>query len=131
MARDDMPPRMKRFLANPPKRISEAMVRQRRSKAMRRSTKLRSMLKDLRKEQGNRCAYCKQMMISKASSSRERPYVATVDHIVPLSAGGTNDRTNLAAACERCNAEKSSMPAEDYRQLWEYRFAARPKWGVR
>lgn len=36
-----------------------------------------------------------------------------VDHIVPRSAGGTNDPENLTAACARCNRAKGagqSMP---------------------
>lgn len=32
------------------------------------------------------------------------------DHIVPLSAGGDNDWSNLTAACGSCNASKSTMP---------------------
>lgn len=30
----------------------------------------------------------------------------TIDHIVPVSAGGANDCTNLAAACKSCNSSK-------------------------
>lgn len=32
---------------------------------------------------------------------------ATVEHIVPISAGGTNDLLNVALACSRCNSEKA------------------------
>lgn len=31
---------------------------------------------------------------------------ATIEHIVPQNHGGTDDLTNLAMACARCNAEK-------------------------
>ena len=31
-----------------------------------------------------------------------------VDHIVALSIGGTNDRSNLAPACKRCNDDKAT-----------------------
>lgn len=31
----------------------------------------------------------------------------TVDHIIPTSAGGTDDLDNLSFACERCNNAKS------------------------
>ena len=34
------------------------------------------------------------------------PDFATIDHIVPLSKGGTDKIENMQAACARCNAEK-------------------------
>ena len=32
-----------------------------------------------------------------------------VDHIVPVSKGGTNDLDNLVTACEQCNLGKSDI----------------------
>lgn len=32
----------------------------------------------------------------------------TVDHIVPLAAGGTHDRSNLRVLCDRCNGRKAA-----------------------
>lgn len=32
----------------------------------------------------------------------------SIDHIIPLSKGGTHDRFNLQLACKRCNAKKGS-----------------------
>lgn len=34
--------------------------------------------------------------------------VLTVDHVTPVALGGTDDPTNLVAACKDCNAGKSS-----------------------
>lgn len=42
-----------------------------------------------------RCAYCGD-------------YAGCVDHIVPVSRGGTNDDENLVAACYPCNGKKSN-----------------------
>jgi len=33
---------------------------------------------------------------------------ATLEHIQPQAQGGTNDLTNLAVACARCNRQKGS-----------------------
>ena len=35
-----------------------------------------------------------------------------VDHIIPLNLGGTNDRENLQALCEECNAGKKDLFAD-------------------
>lgn len=32
----------------------------------------------------------------------------TLDHVVPVEAGGTNEATNLVTACRRCNSRKGS-----------------------
>lgn len=36
----------------------------------------------------------------------------TVDHVTPKALGGTDDPTNLVAACRPCNSGKSSVPAD-------------------
>lgn len=45
------------------------------------------------------CRYC-------GGSAPEVPL--TVDHVVPVTLGGTDDSSNLVAACKDCNAGKSS-----------------------
>jgi hypothetical protein len=46
------------------------------------------------------CEYC----LSQADFGTQR---FSVEHIVPVSAGGSNDLDNLALACQGCNAYKS------------------------
>lgn len=49
------------------------------------------------------CRYC----------GRSAPEVElTVDHVVPVALGGSDDPTNLVAACRDCNGGKSSVPAD-------------------
>lgn len=49
------------------------------------------------------CRYC----------GRSAPEVElTVDHVVPVALGGSDDPTNLVAACRDCNSGKSSVPAD-------------------
>ena len=47
-------------------------------------------------EFGNSCAYC--------GATKD----ITMDHIVPLSAGGTNTVKNIVPACRRCNCSKGA-----------------------
>jgi hypothetical protein len=48
------------------------------------------------------CRYC----------GRTAPEVAlTVDHVVPTALGGSDEPSNLVAACGECNGGKSSVPA--------------------
>lgn len=44
----------------------------------------------------NACAYC------------NNPYGLTVDHVIPLSKGGTNAKCNIVPACQSCNSSKNS-----------------------
>lgn len=48
------------------------------------------------------CAYCGTWVAS------------TVDHVVPVSAGGTNAADNLASACLVCNSGKADRTAEQW-----------------
>lgn len=41
-------------------------------------------------------------------------YAEAVDHIIPVSRGGTNDRENLTAACTRCNMEKLDFTPDEW-----------------
>ena len=38
----------------------------------------------------------------------------SVDHFVPLEAGGANDETNYVTACRRCNKDKGNMDEKEY-----------------
>jgi len=49
---------------------------------------------------GGKCAYCNGQMLYDESWH--------IDHIKPVSKGGTNDETNLVLSCARCNLEKAN-----------------------
>lgn len=49
------------------------------------------------------CAYCGDLMPTQ------------VDHVMPRSRGGSDERDNLAPACKWCNMEKSDFTPEEYR----------------
>jgi len=52
-------------------------------------------------EADHRCEYCR-------TSRRLIGMPLVIDHIIPQSAGGGDERENLAAACYRCNEFKGS-----------------------
>lgn len=58
---------------------------------------------------GNRCCYCHKDLGDKP----------TIDHIVPIKAGGTSAVSNLTLACQSCNSSKndSSLLNFMYRRL--------------
>lgn len=56
------------------------------------------------KRDGFRCVYCGSNPIQAA---------LRVDHVVPVSEGGTNSPTNLVAACFDCNSGKSAKRLEN------------------
>lgn len=55
--------------------------------------------------QNGKCAYCGQ---------RRNIKYMTVDHIIPLSKGGTNDIGNLQCTCKRCNNLKGDMMPDEF-----------------
>ena len=50
------------------------------------------------------CTYCGEDL-----------FPMTVDHVVPVSKGGSNDRANLAPACWPCNREKLNFTPEEWK----------------
>jgi len=57
------------------------------------------------KAQNHQCAYCK---------SNLRKVRKHLDHIVPLSRGGSNDKANLQYTCEPCNLSKKDKDPLDF-----------------
>lgn len=58
--------------------------------------------------QNGLCAYCGQ--------HRNRKYM-TIDHIIPLSKGGTDDIDNLQCTCKKCNQFKDNMLPSEFTAL--------------
>lgn len=57
---------------------------------------------------GFACAYCGTDLRS------AEPANVTLDHLLPRSAGGTNDATNLITACRSCNSSRQDKPWIDF-----------------
>lgn len=59
----------------------------------------------LYKIQDGKCAYCGQ--------HRNHKYM-TLDHIIPLSKGGTDNLDNLQCTCKKCNSFKGDMLPHEF-----------------
>lgn len=72
------------------------------------------------RESGFRCAHCNKLL----RGDNEKEY--TIEHVVPLRKGGSNNPRNLIALCYECNNEKQDdiIAPEEY-----YTFA--PEWKLR
>ena len=58
---------------------------------------------DIVKQQNNLCFWCKTKLKS-----------MHIDHYIPLSKGGSNNKTNLVASCSSCNISKRDKMPEDF-----------------
>lgn len=63
-----------------------------------------SEIKQMYADQGGLCAYCEG----------ELNGTYHVDHMLPISRGGTNDWTNLAITCVNCNQRKWTKTTEEF-----------------
>ena len=62
-----------------------------------------------KKESENICHYCGKKITNKDE--------LTVDHVVPVSKGGENEKDNFVISCKTCNREKSNLSAERYTEF--------------
>lgn len=60
--------------------------------------------------QDKKCFYCKREM----SEDRKSEMAYTIDHVVSLSNGGTENPGNIVMCCHQCNSYKSSRSQEEF-----------------
>ena len=56
----------------------------------------------------NECSYCHYTLLYAKKH---------IDHIIPVSRGGTNDNSNLCICCSWCNEQKQDKTGDEYRQF--------------
>lgn len=68
----------------------------------------------LREIHGDECVYCGVEMMFNPPSRKQPPTLATIEHLIPLSRGGSHTWENIALACRSCNYSKSSKTPEEF-----------------
>ena len=59
-----------------------------------------------------RCWYCGKHFTEDMYSAGK----VHIEHQIPKSMGGSNDKENLVFACEKCNCQKNDSTINEYRQ---------------
>lgn len=59
----------------------------------------------------HRCAYCTAPLSLQVNAISKVQW----DHVIPVSRGGLNIKSNLAPACRACNSQKETLTGEEFR----------------
>jgi len=86
---------------------------------------LRKKLAKLHHRQNGLCIFCGcETWLAIEGVKKQNPppgmllkQMATADHKIPQSLGGTNRMTNLAMACIRCNNDRQTTPFEEFLEV--------------
>lgn len=112
---------MARYERHKEKRVALASdgVRTRRARLLDTTVDAKVTVTNLRKMHGDACCYCSIEMDFKRGKRGEgiAPNRATLEHVLPLSRGGTHTFDNTRLACHRCNVSKNSKTVAE----WEAR----------
>lgn len=71
--------------------------------------------RDCCKVQRNHCFYCDGVMESDTNANA--PAQATLEHLVRQADSGSDDPSNVVAACNACNNWRGSIPWQIYKKL--------------
>jgi hypothetical protein len=77
------------------------------------------------KRSGGRCWYCGLKIFPNTASASPVNNV-TIDHLIPVSAGGSDDLDNLVACCRTCNSAKCDRDLEWFRHVVAIRVIGMP-----
>jgi 5-methylcytosine-specific restriction endonuclease McrA len=69
----------------------------------------------LRKIHGDNCRYCGVVMeFKRGKRGAIKPTRATIEHIMPISKGGTHTWANTTLACHQCNTSKNAKTVDEW-----------------
>lgn len=80
--------------------------------------KRRLLVEDLIERDGTDCTWCCRPMIDRPiDPSADCSLHMTLEHLMPLVHGGTNEVWNLALACYQCNNTRGES-LDEFRPAW-------------
>ena len=94
-------------------RDAEMVCQQLSKKKMNSLNNAKKKLKRILAKQKGKCFYCDCRTYRQEQKLLP---VATVDHVIPLSKGGTHSIKNLVVACSDCNQAKGCKTKDEYMQ---------------
>lgn len=74
-------------------------------------------IKKLIERDGNKCYLCGREV--SYSNSTIDPLYPNIEHVMPISRGGTHSWDNVKVSCRHCNIRKNSMTLEEYLKTQE------------
>lgn len=77
----------------------------------------RAVRKEIVERDGNACFYCNYHF--------NQDYPPTIEHLLAVSAGGSDNAANLVLACEICNKKAGSWPLIKKIKFREYKHNAK------
>ena len=79
----------------------------------------RHLTKCLAEAQNWRCCYC-GLRTHTLEANLLYPLSPTLEHVIPLTSGGTDHPDNLVIACHRCNTLRGAQEIESFLRLMNY-----------
>jgi 5-methylcytosine-specific restriction endonuclease McrA len=72
----------------------------------------------LRKIHGDNCCYCGIEMTFTRGKRGDgiAPHRATLEHVLPITKGGSHTFANTALACHRCNVTKNARTVDEWKE---------------
>jgi 5-methylcytosine-specific restriction endonuclease McrA len=78
----------------------------------------RPLRRDIVERDGNKCVYCARPEGQYTPPELATAGVMALDHVIPLSRGGSDDDRNLVCACTGCNMLKSGRTPDESGLKW-------------
>lgn len=82
-----------------------------------RGNTVKKRLKLWEKQKG-KCVYCeRETWVAGVHAKGKNELQATIEHVIPIVAGGANAQTNLACSCISCNKLRGPYPHDDFSRI--------------